>query len=358
MKRVLLLLAFAAVLLLVPVYIWRSNIFPALSIDRQFAACEKALSQNRTNAAVVIRSVSFPFDTTGYLVRSHAGGILKVDDYYYWVGQKWLWPTTDISIYRSKNLRDWEYRNDIITEKSSSEIRSDNLERPKIIYNQTTRKYVLWMHKDNHDYKEAQVAVATSDSIDGNYTYLGSFRPGGNESRDMTLYRDDDGSAYLVSTTHDNSETVIYRLSDDYTTVASTVATLWSGQLREGYTLFKRNGVYFMTSSGATGWNPNQQKFATAANIAGPWTSLQDFGDSKSCKSQGAFALPIRGTRDTAYIYFADIWNTKALSESRYFITPLLFPDDHTLAMDCTDFFVLNPKEGTATENCASAEAK
>lgn len=29
--------------------------------------------------------------------------------------------------------------------------------------------------------------------------YLGSFRPMGNVSRDMTLFKDDDGSGYLIS---------------------------------------------------------------------------------------------------------------------------------------------------------------
>lgn len=359
MKRVLSLLAFAAVVLFVNVYIWRTHIFPSLSIDARFAACQNAIGRDGGNSAsVVLRSVSRPDDATGYPVRAHAGGVLKVDGYYYWVGQKWLWPTTDISIYRSTNLRDWEYRNDIITEKSSPELRSKHLERPKIIFNKNTGKYVLWMHKDDYNYKEARVAVAISDNIDGNYTYLGSFRPADNESRDMTVYRDDDESGYLVSAAHDNSETVIYRLSNDYTRVDSIVAKLWSGQLREAYTLFKRNGVYFMTTSGATGWNPNQQKFATAPNIAGPWTSLRDFADSNSCRSQGSFVTRIEGSRGAAYLYMADIWNTKALSESKFFVTPLSFPDDRTLAMDCTDFFVLNPIEGTTTTSCALADGK
>ena len=28
--------------------------------------------------------------------------------------------------------------------------------------------------------------------------------------------------------------------------------------------MFKRNGVYFLLTSGATGWSPNQQKYSTA----------------------------------------------------------------------------------------------
>ncbi len=51
------------------------------------------------------------------------------------------------------------------------------VERPKVIYNDNTRKYVLWMHMDSSSYGEARVAVATGDSVCGKYTYIRSFQP-------------------------------------------------------------------------------------------------------------------------------------------------------------------------------------
>ncbi len=36
----------------------------------------------------------------------------------------------------------------------------------------------MWMHKENGtDYGEARAAVASSATVDGDYTYHGSFRP-------------------------------------------------------------------------------------------------------------------------------------------------------------------------------------
>ena len=97
------------------------------------------------------------------------------------------------------------------------------LERPKVI--STTRKtkpYVMYMHIDSGNYREAKVGVATSPTVDGNYTYRGSFRPMGHQSRDMSLFQDRDGAGYLLFEDR-QSGVRIERLSDDYLTpVAET----------------------------------------------------------------------------------------------------------------------------------------
>ena len=57
----------------------------------------------------------------------------------------------------------------------------------------------MYMHIDSGNYGEAKVGVATSDTVCGKYTYIGSFNPLGNQSRDIGLFQDDDGAAYLLS---------------------------------------------------------------------------------------------------------------------------------------------------------------
>ena len=51
------------------------------------------------------------------------------------------------------------------------------VERPKVLFNRSTGKYVMYVHIDAANYSEGKVGVATSDTIDGQYTYLGSFQP-------------------------------------------------------------------------------------------------------------------------------------------------------------------------------------
>ena len=119
----------------------------------------------------------------------------------------------------------------------------------------------------------------SSSTVDGNYTYRGSFRPLGYDSRDMTVFRDDDGTAYMISAANENADLNVYRLTADYHGVATLVQTLWPGSYREAPAMFKRNGVYFLLTSGATGWAPNQQKYATASSITGTWSALTNVGD-------------------------------------------------------------------------------
>jgi beta-xylosidase len=73
------------------------------------------------------------------------------------------------------------------------------IERPKIIYNKSTKKYVMWMHIDSGDYKEAKIGVATGDSVCGKYTYLRSEQPLGHQSRDSGVFVDADDKAYLLT---------------------------------------------------------------------------------------------------------------------------------------------------------------
>ena len=67
-----------------------------------------------------------------------------------------------------------------------------------MFYNAKTKQYVMYMHLDGDGYQLARVGVATCDTVDGDYKYLKSFRPLGQESRDIGQFIDDDGSAYLI----------------------------------------------------------------------------------------------------------------------------------------------------------------
>jgi hypothetical protein len=208
-------------------------------------------------------------DTGGNPLHAHGGGVLKVGAYYYWFGENRNSNGTFryVSAYRSTDLRNWEFRNHVLTQSSAAELQVANIERPKVIYNASTGQYVMWMHKENgSDYGEARAAVAVSPTVDGNYTYLRSFRPLGHMSRDITAFVDTDGTGYMISAADENYDLNIYRLNANYTDVAS-LARMWDGDHREAPAIFKRDGVYFLLTSGATGWQPNQAKYATATSI-------------------------------------------------------------------------------------------
>jgi hypothetical protein len=291
-------------------------------------------------ATVTVPNATRFTDTTGAVVHAHGGGVIKVGSYYYWFGENRNEDNTFryVSAYRSTDLRTWEFRRHVLTRATDPELSVANIERPKVIYNSTTGTFVMWMHKENgSDYNEARAAVAVSDTVDGDYTWQGSFRPLGYMSRDITLFRDDDGTGYMISAANNNRDLHVYRLSPDYLTVESRVQLLWPGQLREAPAMFKRNGVYFLLTSGATGWNPNQQKYATAADVTGTWSALQNIGDSTAYGSQTAYVLPVQGASGTEYLYMGDRWGNSSgqnVNASAYVWLPLEFPTDTTMTMD------------------------
>ncbi|MFJ4554714.1 RICIN domain-containing protein [Streptomyces massasporeus] len=295
-------------------------------------------------------------DTSGNPVHAHGGGVLKVGSYYYWFGEHRNADNTFryVDAYRSSDLKNWEFRNHVLTEASDPELGAANIERPKVMYNASTGKFVMWMHKENGtDYSEARAAVAVSDTVDGDYTWQGSFRPlGQHMSRDITVFVDTDGAGYMISAARENYDLQIYRLTADYTGIASLVANPWPGGHREAPALFKRNGVYFMLTSGATGWNPNQQQYATATSIAGPWSAMKNVGDSTTYGSQTAFVLPVQGTSGTSYLYLGDRWGNSfggTVNDSRYVWLPLAFSNATTMSMSWSPEITVDTAAGTVT---------
>ncbi|WP_176444657.1 family 43 glycosylhydrolase [Paenibacillus herberti] len=307
-------------------------------------------------------------DSDSNLVQAHAGSVLKKENYYYWFGEN----RTEnnkffaVSVYRSTDLKNWEFRNHVLTQNSDPELALAFIERPKVIYNSTTGKYVMWMHKENGiNYSEGRVAVAYSDTIDGDYTYTGSFQPtvGGisYDSRDMTLFQEDNGEAYLFSSASSptkpnswNSTMNIFKLTGDYLDVDSKINTIFEGLYREAPAVFKRNGVYFMLSSTTSGWNANQQKYATTTDLAGEWSEHSNVGNGNNYDSQTGFVLPVRDYSNNvvSYLFMGDRWGPSwggKIIHSKYVWAPIVFTSDTSFTYNYYDNLIIDTATGTVT---------
>ncbi|GHA77532.1 RICIN domain-containing protein [Streptomyces termitum] len=304
-------------------------------------------------AVTVTNAVQFT-DPAGNPVHAHGGGVVKVGTYYYWFGENRNADNSFqyVSAYRSTDLKTWEFRHHVLTASSHPELAGANIERPKVIYNAATGKFVMWMHKEGSatDYSEARAAVAVSDTVDGDYTWQGSFRPLGHMSRDITTFVDTDGTGYMISAANENADLHVYRLTPDYTGIAAQAQKLWPGQWREAPAMFKRDGVYFLLTSGSTGWAPNQQKYATATSVTGSWSGLRDIGDWNTYGSQTAYVLPVQGTSGTSYLYMGDRWGNSmggTVNGSQYVWLPLKFPTATTMTMDYYPQLTVDAAAGT-----------
>ena len=273
-------------------------------------------------------------DTQGNIINAHGGGFLKVGEYFYWIGENRR-NGVFVSCYRSKDLVNWEFKGDLLTRQSHPELDKANIERPKVIYNEKTKQFVMWMHYEyGRDYSYARAAVAYSSDIEKTFTFVKSFRPFGNMSRDCTLYKDTDGTAYFFSAARENYDLAMYRLTDDYLDAKEQITTLWPGGHREAPALVKRGKYYFLMTSGCTGWTPNQGKYAYSKSVAGPWSELINIGDSTTYNSQSTFILPVESNNKTTYLYIGDRWDGRNYFNSKYVFLPLSFPNDSTMKLE------------------------
>lgn len=286
-------------------------------------------------------------DINGETINAHGGGILYHKKIYYWYGEikkgeTWKVPKSNwenyrvnaggISCYSSKDLLNWKFENVVLpanTKDSLNDLHTSKvIERPKVIYNPKTKKFVMWMHIDSQDYAYARAGVAVSDSPTGKFTYLNSVRPNGNMARDMTIFQDDDGKAYHFYSSENNATMHIALLADDYLSHTTTDIRILIGQSREAPAVFKYNKKYYLISSGCTGWSPNPASFASADSILGNWTeSINPCVGPEADKTffaQSTFVLPLKGKKPNTFLFMADKWNKLDLKNSKYVWLPLI----------------------------------
>ncbi|KAK2598092.1 hypothetical protein QQS21_005803 [Conoideocrella luteorostrata] len=270
----------------------------------------------------VIPGATWTSVNTGKHIQAHGAGVVEVSGTYYMIGEDKTngSPFQNVNCYSSTNLVEWKFENALLSVSANGGDLGPNrvVERPKVIYNDKTHKYVMYLHIDDASYKEAKVGVATSDTVCGKYQYRGSFRPLGQQSRDMGLFRDDDGKGFLLTEDRPNGLR-IDALSDDYLNVTKSVY-LWSESI-EAPAVWKKDGYYFMFGSRLTGWSTNDNVYSYAKSLAGPWSPWALFADkdSHTYNSQTNFILPFGNSA----IYMGDRWHSDNLATSTYIWLPL-----------------------------------
>lgn len=304
-------------------------------------------------------------DTDGNIINAHGGGVLYHEGTYYWYGeykkgettllpgQNWECYRTDItgvSCYSSKDLLNWKYEG-LVLKSTPEDIHSDLypsnvLERPKVIYNKKTGKFVMWMHIDSADYSKACAGVAVCEKPNGEFKYLGSSRIHNTMSRDQTVFVDDDERAYHIFSSEDNATLYICELTDDYLDHKNVYTRNFVNKYREAPAIFKRKNKYYLLTSGCSAWDPNEAEYAIADSILGEWTSMgnpcRGENADKTFYGQSTYILPVAGKRDS-YISMFDKWNKTDLENSRYIWLPISFKDEEMYIIWNDDwFFTIN----------------
>lgn len=266
-------------------------------------------------------------DTNGNRIQAHGGSVMYIDGVYYWYGENkektdgvngiWHW---GVKCYSSTDLYNWEDRGIIIPpepgDPTSSLHPESCMDRPHIIYNKKTKKYVCWMKIMNKDSFQTQTeTVMVANHILGPYTKVKEgLQPLGMNAGDFDLAVAEDGKAYYYFE-RVHSETICADLTEDYTDVTGYYSTHFPRKhppyVREATAHFKRNGKHYLITSGTTGYLPNPSEVAVADTWHGPYKVLGNphVGDESqtSFHSQISCIFKVEGKKDL-YIACADRW--------------------------------------------------
>lgn len=285
-------------------------------------------------------------DDRGNVAQLHGVGVLRIGDRYWaWGEDKTRGGTfTAVACYSSSDLAQWRLEGDALTA-STGDLASDRvIERPKVLQ-RPDGMYVMFLHVDSADYRDARVGFAISAQPQGPFDYRGSVRPLGNESRDIGVFQDG-ADAYLLSEDRPNG-LAIYKLANDYLSIESLVVVLaTSGRIHPGWespALIRENGIYYLLASDLTGWNMNDNVYATSSSLHGPWSEWMTFAPSGSntFESQVSFVLPVQTDSGVKHVYIGDRWIPSDLAESPSVWLPLTV-NDGSVSLRWRDSWSLN----------------
>ncbi|MEO6845196.1 MAG: glycoside hydrolase family 43 protein [Ginsengibacter sp.] len=258
----------------------------------------------------------------GLPIDCHGGNIIYVDSLktFFWYGEHYGNPR-GAACYSSKDLYNWKNEGVVMT-KGDIEI----FERPKVIYDEINKKYVMWFHYDGNRYSIAELGVAVSDKPTGPFKLQNHFRPNGHESRDIGLYVDPETKKTYIgyAADHVNRTIRMVELSGDYLNVTGNDVDI--NAHCEGPGILKKNGTFYLLTSGCSGWTPNPGHYYTSKAITGPYAIqgspfVGDAGDN-SFNSQPCYIFKIPGYKD-AYLYMGDRWNGSGSPKSQYVFLPI-----------------------------------
>ena len=291
----------------------------------------------------VIHNDFFWVDQNGERILTRSGCLCRFDGVYYWYGGT----QTDLHraqyCYTSTDLVHWTSKGVVL----SCPVEANRID---VVYNRTTRQYVMVMKYDGNG---AHLGIATADKPEGPFTFKGQTLVDNARMGDSSVYLDDDGKAYLCYVSWavgTNAQHGIYLMSPDYLTLDKRIY-LWDIRSREAPHIFKRNGLYYYGTSRTAGIESSGTSYYTTKDLAGPWspaTPLATTGSTNSWDSQVDTIIPIQGKEGTVYLYFGDRWikNVPKGRNGDYIFLPMEF-DGNTPILNYYQDWDINVVAGT-----------
>lgn len=270
-------------------------------------------------------------DTEGKRIEAHGGALFFENDTFYWYGENKeftegtneIW-TTGIKYYSSKDMYNWKNEGFLIepnyTNVNSLLHPSFRMDRPHIIFNEKTQKYICWL---KYSGKEACFVILQANSFRGPYTIIQEhYRPHDKKVGDFDIVIDENKNGHLFY--DGNHEGIFYvKLSEDYTCIEGQLMMIHGGFhppfVREAPAYFLRNGYHYLITSGMTGYTPNPSEIMIAKELSGPY-ELQG-NPHKNDESRSSFNSQIsqifkHPKKNNLYIAIADRWLSEPIMDA------------------------------------------
>ena len=278
-------------------------------------------------------------------IQAHDGHVEKFGTYYYWYGTDrrtqsgtTQTPGIGIRLYRSTDLVNWEDRGLMIdgaaVANATGGTGADRLERFHVRYNSSTSTYVGWGHSRD----QFKQVCATAPDPEGPWTVQEVHTPSGGDSRDITFFADPDtGEGWLVYAKANNTKVTVRALSSDWVTPGAETDIIAAA--REAPAVWKRDGVYFLLTSGVTSWNHNQNTYYTASAMDGTWTSggnpFQSNADPSHTTAFESQTTHLFATATGQVVYMGDRWVQAGdgIRTSTYVWLPVTFPTSTSMSI-------------------------
>jgi hypothetical protein len=331
---------------------------------------------------VTISNVLPRVDVNGHPMDIHDGNIVQFDKgglYYYYgmgygechsamnfgcageflMGDCGFRTNHTINLYTSPDLSRWTFVRDIFPWNGGRPL--GIYYRPKVIFNQLTQLYVLWVNRvqrsgrfDIPDFFNASYVVATSRTPDGLFTVvrtkvqtLAYGNPG-----DFSLFVDNDNEnemtkAYIAYDAFDNLHRIqIEQLTPDYTDSLGRAAT--TGPLtpfnNEAPILFKRHGYYYLLFGECCCFcrSGSNSRVFVSSHPLGPWSdTMYDIDpvrdviingtrrrQSISGGQESFVVQAVQSNLTIAWIFVSDRWGTGVhMADDKQYWQPLQFDD-------------------------------
>ena len=136
----------------------------------------------------------------------------------------------------------------------------------------------------------------------------------------MTIFKDEDGKAYLFNSSENNNTMHVNELTDDYLNLKPNYNRILVNERRESPAVFKYKNQYYLVTSLCTGWAPNKALYSISNSPMGPWQTIGNpcvgIDSEITFGAQIAYIQPL--PEKDKFAVFADTWDKYDLKNSNY----------------------------------------